>query len=83
MTASEIEQLRRVKEKGFATLADLQRETNDRLDQTNTRLDEAVEQLGRIEGRFDHFLGNAGAESRAIREAVDDLQRRVRRLEDA
>jgi len=76
MTATEIEQLRRVMEKGFATLADLQRETNERLDLTNARLE-------RIESRFDHFIGTAGSESRTLREDVDDLQRRVRRLEEA
>jgi len=80
MTASEIEQLRRVMEKGFATLADLQRETNERLDHAVDRIDARLE---RIEGRFDHFLGTAGGESRQLRDDVDDLQRRVRRLEEA
>lgn len=66
--------LERIMESGFATLADLLRETNHRLDETNLRLE-------RLEGRFDNFLSTAGGESRELKERVNDLERRVERLE--
>ncbi len=83
-----IAQLKRVMEAGFATLADLQRETNERLDETNERLGRVELRLERVEvglerlgGRFDHFLGTAGGESRKLREDLDALTVRVERLE--
>jgi SMC interacting uncharacterized protein involved in chromosome segregation len=66
--------LERIMETGFATLADLIRETNSRLDQTNMR-------LGRLESRFDHFIDTAGTETRKLRTDIDVLTTRVDRLE--
>lgn len=66
---------------GFETLADLQRETNARLEETNARLDETNARLGRLEGRFENFLKTAGGETRQLRKDLDSLVRRVGRLE--
>lgn len=66
--ATEIQPLKRVVQKGFSTLADLQRETNER--------------RGRLEDRFDHFLVSAGVEVRRLREDVDGLTRRAGRPEN-
>ncbi|MBI2896381.1 MAG: hypothetical protein HYY06_22680 [Deltaproteobacteria bacterium] len=80
--------LERVMQAGFDTLADLLRETNSRLDETNARLgklearvDETNTRLGKLEGRFDNFLKVAGTETRRLRTDVDKLARRVNRLE--
>lgn len=76
-----IAQLKRVMEAGFATLADLQRETNERLERVEMRLERVEVGLERLGGRFDHVLGTAGGESRTLREDLDALTVRVERLE--
>jgi hypothetical protein len=75
-------QLARVMEAGFNTLADLQRETNARLDQTNARLDVHEKALTALVGevralnqRFDNFLTGAH------RQAHEELEARVDRIE--
>lgn len=73
--------LERIMQVGFETLADLQRETNARLDQTNARLDQTNMRLERLEGRFDNFLEPAGTEVRELRGAVRALERRVDEIE--
>jgi uncharacterized coiled-coil protein SlyX len=73
--------LERIMETGFATLADLIRETNSRLEQTNMRLDQTNARLGRLESRFDHFIDTAGTETRKLRTDIDVLTTRVDRLE--
>ena len=83
MTNEEMTRLERIMETGFNTLADLIRETNSRLDETISRLDETNTRLGRLEGRFDHLLGFVGEDSRQTRRDVDELQVRVKKLEDA
>jgi predicted nuclease with TOPRIM domain len=73
--------LERIMETGFATLADLMRETNSRLDETNNRLDETNHRLERLESCFDNFLSTAGGETRELRDRVRDLETRVDKLE--
>ena len=75
------ERLERIMEAGFATLADLVRETNQRLDRTNERLEETNLRLGRLEGRFDHFIETAGEHNRELREELHALAKRVDVLE--
>ncbi len=77
----DIAHLARVMQKGFDTLADIGRETNERIDQTNERLDQTNERLGRLEGRFDNLIATAGGARRDLREDVEDLRSRVERLE--
>lgn len=81
MSDDAIEQLRRVMEVGFGTLADLQRETNERLGRVEVRLERVEVRLERLDGRFDHFLEIAGGEARRLRGDLDALTRRVERLE--
>ncbi len=47
------ERLEGIMERGFATLADLQREANARIDQTNARLDQTNTHLERLDGRVE------------------------------
>lgn len=75
-------------ERGFDTLADLIRETNQgvaglgtRLDETNSRLDETNARLGKLESRFDNLLDFAGRETRELRDRVGSLENRVDHLE--
>ena len=56
------ERLEGIMERGFATLAELQRETNTRLDETNTRLGRVetkvevlTERVDRVTERVDHL----------------------------
>lgn len=60
------ERLEGIMERGFATLADLQRETNTRLDETNTR-------LGRLETKVEVLTERVDR----LTERVDRLTERV------
>jgi chromosome segregation ATPase len=89
--------LGRIMEAGFNTLADLQRETNARLDQTNARLDQTNARLDQTNVRLDqhekvlvrlaeevHSL-NARFDNfltGAHREEHDALRTRVERIEE-
>lgn len=73
--------LAKVMQRGFDTLADLIRETNSRLDSTNNRLDDVRDGLTRLEGRFDNLIDIVGTENRRLWGAVEELQRRVGKLE--
>ncbi len=89
------DELVKVMEKGFATLAELIGETNARLDATRVELSEtkvAVRDNGRrIDAltdevrtngsRLDNLVSIAGRESRALRKDVDELRVRVEALE--
>jgi uncharacterized coiled-coil DUF342 family protein len=84
----QLERLERIMERGFATLADLARETNARLDETNARLDETNQRLDEtnqrlasLEGRFDRFIVVAGEANRSLRGDLDALSQRVNVLE--
>jgi hypothetical protein len=77
----QLERLERIMERGFATLADLARETNARLDETNARLDETNARLASLEGRFDRFIVVAGEANRGLRGDLDALSQRVNVLE--
>lgn len=84
-----MERLERIMEAGFATLADLQRETNERLEQTNARLDQTNARLDQHEKvlvklvtevqalgeRFDHFLTGSH------RDDHERLRARIERVE--
>ena len=59
--------LERIMEAGFGTLADLIRETNQR--------------VSGLEDRFDNFLTIAGGETRTLHSEVNDLRSRLERLE--
>jgi septal ring factor EnvC (AmiA/AmiB activator) len=82
-------------EAGFSTLADLARETNESLDEsnsrlgrleervneTNTQLAETNHRLGRLEHRVEDVIEIAGRETRKLRQDVDGLLARVDALE--
>jgi hypothetical protein len=63
-----LDHLARVMERGFDTLADLQRETNERLDMLTI-------EVRTLTGRFDNFVTGAH------REEHSDLRTRVERTE--
>lgn len=86
--SEDTQRLERIMETGFATLADLLRETNSRLDETNSRLDETNgrldetnSRLGRLESRVDNLIEIAGGETRKLRERVDQLEVRMEAVE--
>ncbi len=56
MSPDAISHLHNMMQAGFATLADLQRETNQRLDLTVERLDHAVERLDRHETLLERLV---------------------------
>jgi predicted nuclease with TOPRIM domain len=74
------ERLESIMERGFATLADLQRETNTRLDETNTRLGETNTRLGETNTRLGETntrLGRLETKVEVLTERVDHLTDRV------
>jgi uncharacterized coiled-coil DUF342 family protein len=76
MAETEIGQLRRVMEAGFGTLADLQRETNARLDTTIERLDATNARLDATNARLDETnvrLGETNARLGRLEGRFDNL----------
>jgi phage shock protein A len=80
--------LERVMTHGFETLADLQRETNTRLDQTNARFESLERRVGVIGGVLEDFAAQLLTLARAVKHlaetqdaAIGDLRRRVEVLE--
>lgn len=61
-------------QKGFDTLADLIRETNDKLDTIRTELGK---QIAATNGRLDNLIVIAGEQTRGLRQDVDALKARM------
>jgi archaellum component FlaC len=95
METDGIARLERVMQHGFETLAALQRETNQRLDQTNARLERVENEVKSLNVRveviervLEDFAAQLLTLARAVKhlaetqdEAIGDLRRRVEQLE--
>jgi hypothetical protein len=83
------EETKRIMERGFETLADLIRETNERLDASRTELGARVDrvrvelggQIAQTNGRLDNLILIAGEQTRGLRDDVDALAARMDALE--
>lgn len=95
MSERGLERLEQIMERGFDTLADLQRETNARLDQTNARLETLegkvetlTERVGVIETVLTDLASQLVAQGRVLRSiadrhdtAIEELRRRLDAVE--
>ncbi|MBI4699908.1 MAG: hypothetical protein HY744_01870 [Deltaproteobacteria bacterium] len=74
--------LERVMEAGFATLADLLRETNARVEQTNAKLEQTNAKLEQTNLRLDELTRDTIRGFAAVQERIEQTNVRLGRLED-